>query len=312
MTPRSVSAIQTCIASSASTSRTSFSWSRASRRAGAWRVVAEGPLHACEDRGPCPKRELDDRFLVGTAVVAGLGVHGTNSGRSSRSDGLNIIKVSHGGQLPRRSSWRSPAADPLWRALKGSEGARRLEVGCDDGRRSASESVARLREVALGKGEDLGWDDFEHQRLPAVALERIVGNFEVPVPLVLRPPRVCEALKARLARDSAGVTLDDDVESRLPRVVAVVRVQWVFPARSRPSARQRQCRSGGRVLPYGREWRDMRSAIGRTVEIQTAPRRRWCGGRPPTALVSPQAAEACVELGHRVCSCHSLSFIATG
>src|SRR5256885_15022258 len=54
---------------------------------------------------------------------------------------------------------------------------------------SAGEPEAGLGEVALGEGQDLRGGDREDERIATVVAEHAIPHLEVPVAVVLRPPR---------------------------------------------------------------------------------------------------------------------------
>src|SRR4051812_25017369 len=93
-------------------------------------------------------------------------------------------------------------------------------------------------------------------------VKRAVRDVEVPVAAVLSLPRVGEAMEMRVVRDASGGSFDDDVETRLPRVIA---------GRQRAPRVPRQVDAlllalastevEGVVLPYRWKWRH----VGATV-----------------------------------------------
>src|SRR5437879_11146239 len=54
---------------------------------------------------------------------------------------------------------------------------------------SAGEPEAGLREVALGEGQHLRGGDREDERVAAVVAEHAIPHLEVPIAVILRPPR---------------------------------------------------------------------------------------------------------------------------
>src|SRR5271165_3800100 len=89
--------------------------------------------------------------------------------------------------------------------------------------RLLTEAVAGLAEAALGEREDLGRADLEHQRLPlpaARALEGAVADLELPLPVPLSCPGLCEPGEEGIVGHPYGVAFGHHVEPLVPPVAA--------------------------------------------------------------------------------------------
>src|SRR5437763_222091 len=170
----------------------------------------------------------------------------------------------------------------------------------------AGEPEAGLGEVALGEGQHLPGRDREDERVAALVAEQAVPHLEVPIAVILRPPRFRQMDQQLLVSDAHGGAFDDDIEPGLPRVVAgrehAVRVSREVHALLFLGAGAEVERT---VDPDGRQWRDMRPPVGpncRNPEqlgaidglLDALPWRCRC----------VRVAEAGVELTGRYCRSH--------